>query len=158
MKVERIPIRELMDECLELKGILAEKYGISLEADLDDDGAFLRGDRGLLRAALNNIIDNSIRHNRQGGKITVGYRCDGTRESIIVSDTGKGIPYDELCSIRHIFCRAGKPSLDESEHLEAGLIGLTIVRDIADLHGGRVGIRSLEGEGTTYNFHLPRCG
>ena len=158
MKVERIPVRELMDECLELKSILAEKYGIALEADLDDGGASLRGDRGLLRAALNNIIDNSIRHNRQGGKITLGYRCDGTRDSIIVSDTSKGIPYDELCSIRDLFCRVGKPGLDENERFESGLIGLTIVRDVADLHGGRVGVRSLEGEGTTYSFHLPRCG
>jgi signal transduction histidine kinase len=158
MRVQAIPIRELVDECIDDKGILAEEYGISLHADLADPDASLRGDRRLLKAALSNLIDNAIKHNRPGGKVIIGYRCDNSRESIFVSDTGKGIPYDELCYMRDLFSRARMSGLNEMEQIDGDLIGLTIVRDVADLHGGRVGIRNLEGEGTTFSFHLPRCG
>lgn len=158
MICEEIPVKELMEECLERKGILAEMFGISLEADLDDTEARLWGDRRLLRAALNNLIDVSMRHNRRGGKITLACRRDGKRTSMIVSDNGKGIPYEELCSIRDLFSRVGRPCLEEGEPVPSGLIGLAVVRDVADLHGGRVSVRSLRGEGTSYGFHLPRCG
>ena len=158
MKVERIPVRELMDECLQVKGIIAEEFGVSLQADLDDPDVCLRGDRRLLRTALSNLIDNAIKHNRPGGKIIIGYHCDNSRESVFVSDTGKGIPYDELCCMRDLFSRAGMSSLNDIENIDGDLIGLTIVKDVADLHGGRVGVRSMEGEGTTFSFHLPRCG
>ncbi|MDY6796531.1 MAG: ATP-binding protein [Actinomycetota bacterium] len=158
MKVEAIPVRELVEECLRVKGSLAERSGISLEASIEDPRAFLHGDRRLLMTAVNNLIDNAMRNNRSGGKISIAYRHDGTRESIMVSDTGKGIPYDELRSIKDMFCWSGKRSIDELESVEDELIGLSIVRDVADLHGGRVGVRSLEGEGSTFSFHLPRRG
>ena len=158
MKVEAIPVGELVEECLRIKGSLAERGGISLEVDIEDPRAFLHGDRRLLMTAVNNLIDNAMRNNRPGGKIVIAYRQDGTRESIMVSDTGKGIPYDELRSIRDMFCWSGMRSIDELEAVDGELIALSIVRDVADLHGGRVGVRSLEGEGSTFSFHLPRRG
>jgi signal transduction histidine kinase len=102
------------------------------------------------------MIDASIRRNRPGGKVVVGHRSDTTRETIVVSGSGEGIPYEELRGLQELFSRGSMPDLDEIEGMDNRLIGLNIVRDVADLHGGRVGVRSVPGEGAAFSMHLPR--
>lgn len=156
MLVEEIDVRELVEECLEVKCSVANERDVTLEAELDDPQATMCGDRRLLRAALTNLIEEAIRHNRPGGRVTIAYQSDHNRESIVVADNGTGIPYEELRDIRDLFCRAGVPGTCDVDEIDAGLLGLSIVKDIADLHGGRVGVRSMEGEGSTFTLHLPR--
>lgn len=156
MKVEEISARELLEDCLGTKAGAADLIGVELEVELDDRGARLVGDRRLLAAAVNSLLDNALKRTRCGGRIVLGYRCDHNRGSIVVEDNGKGIPFNELCCIRDLFCRANLRGIDEVEEIDEELVGLTIVRDVADLHGGRVGVRSMEGEGSTYSFFLPR--
>lgn len=156
MIVEEIAVRELVEECLDTKAGMAREHKVVLEADLEDPGATLRGDRRLLKAAVANLVDMAIKHNRPGGTVVVGHYRHPERESIVVSDDGRGIPYEELRSIRDLFCRAGTPWPYDAEEIDAELLGFSIVKDIADLHGGRVGVRSVEGEGSTFTLHLPR--
>jgi signal transduction histidine kinase len=159
MRIEEISVSGLLEECREVKQAAAGKRGLSLEASIDDSEATLHGDRRLLRTAVANLIDTSMRYSRRGGKITIGHRRDTMRESIVVADNGTGVPCEELRGMRDLFGRAGGAGVDETEEMDAGMIGLYIVRDIVDLHGGRVGVRSLEGEGSTFALHIPRrCG
>jgi len=156
MIFEDIVVGELIEECLEAKSTAAREHKVALEADIEDVGATLRGDRRLLRAALANLVDVAIRSSRPGGKITINYRTDPSRESIMVVDNGRGLHFDDLRSIRDLFCRAAALGNYEVEEIDPSLMGFCIVKDIADLHGGRVGVRSMEGEGSTFTLHLPR--
>ncbi len=155
MLLEEIRVKELLEECLDVKGAVAKEHAISLESEFEDAGATLRGDRRLLRTAVTNLVEIAIRHNRPGGKVVVGYHSDPSRESIVISDNGRGLPYEELRSIRDLFCRAAAPGMYDVDEVDAELLGVSIVKDIADLHGGRVGVRSVEGEGSTFTIHLP---
>ncbi len=156
MFIEETSARELIEECMEVKYAAARDRRVSLEAELDDPRDTLSGDRRLLRTALTNMIETAIRNSRPGGKITVGYHSDPNRESIVVKDNGRGIPYEDLRSIRDLFCRTGAHEAVEGDEIGADLMGLSIVKDVADLHGGRVGVRSVEGEGSVFTMHLPR--
>lgn len=156
MLVEEIAVKELLEECLDVKGEAAREHHVFLEAEFGDSQATVRGDRRLLRAAVTNLVEMAMRHNRPGVRVVVGYRSDPSRESIVIADNGRGLAYEELRSIRDLFCRAAAPGMYDVDEIDAGLLGFSIVKDIADLHGGRVGVRSVEGEGSTFTLHLPR--
>jgi signal transduction histidine kinase len=157
MRTEEIQIRELIEDCIHSRGTMPENSDISLEMDLDDPQAVLRGDRRLLRTAMSNLIHTSIGHAKPGGKVTIGHKRDSMRESIEVSNDGNGIPYEELRSVRDLFSRSSMRTVDDADEIEPALVRLSIVRDVADLHRGRVGVRSMEGCGSTFTLHLPRC-
>jgi len=156
MIVEEIAVKDLIEECLEVKCQAARENKVALQAEFDDPQATMCGDRGLLRAAVSNLVEIAIRHNHPGGRVTVGYRSDSGRESIAVTDNGKGLSYEDLRSVRDLFCRAASAGMYNGEEIDPRLHGFSIVKDIADLHGGRVGVRSVEGEGSTLTLHLPR--
>ena len=63
--------------------------------------------------------------------------------------------YEDLRSVRDLFCRAAMQGNYEVEEIDPKLLGFSIVKDIADLHGGRIGVQSIEGEGSTFTLHLP---
>lgn len=156
---EEIRVRELIAECLEVKGTEARERNVLLEEVLADPTAILSGDRRLLRTAIANMIDAAVRRNRPGGKVTVGHSRDNVRETIVVSGGGETIPYEELRDLYDLFSRGNMsdPETDVIEDMDSRLVNLTIVRDVADLHGGRVGVRSVPGEETAFSMHLPRC-
>ncbi len=156
MLIEEITVRELVEECLQTKGTAANERGVALEKDLDDPEAVLRGDRRLLRTAVNNMIEAAMGSSRPGGKVVVRHRRDPARETIVVSGGGRGIPYEELRGIYDLLCRPAMFAMDGEDEIVSGLANISIVKDIADLHGGRVGVRSFEGEGSTFTLHLPR--
>jgi signal transduction histidine kinase len=156
MIVEEIMVRELVEECFEAKTVVAREYYVALEADLEDPQATLRGDRRLLRAAVANLVEMAIKGNRPGGKVTIGHRSDAGRDSIEIADNGRGLPHENLRSISDLFCRSSAPGMYDVDEIDAEILGFSIVKDIADLHGGRIGVRSIEGEGSTFTLHLPR--
>lgn len=155
MLVEMIEVPGLVGECLEVKGEAARERGVVLEAATLDPQATVRGDRRLLRAAVTNLIETAIRRSRPGARVSVGFHGDPGRGSIVVSDNGRGIAYEELRDIRDLFCSGGAAGMRDIDELDAELLCLSVVKDVADLHGGRVGVRSLEGEGSTFTLHLP---
>ncbi len=155
MIVENIPVLELAQECIAAKSALAEERGVSLGLDLGDANARIQGDRALLKAAVGNLIDGAVRDNRPGGRVTLAHRREAERDSIAVVDSG-GIPFDKLRAMQELICRVHPPEADETPGMDGRLVALFIVRDIADLHGGRVGLRSAEGEGSALTLHLPR--
>jgi len=106
-------------------------------------------DRAFQVAAI--LLDNAVRYTPEGGKVTVGVREDGDRVALEVSDTGVGIPEDQLPLIFERFHRAD-PSRSEGG---AGL-GLSIARQIAESHGGQIRAESTPGKGSTFTFLLPK--
>ncbi|HEU5422407.1 MAG TPA: ATP-binding protein, partial [Nitrolancea sp.] len=133
----------------------AEAAAVSLNEPARADLSIL-ADESLLEQAIDNLVRNAIRHTPPGGSVGVSVRTaalTGERErrlKIRVSDSGHGIPPDELT---HIFDRFYRGS-DEAARDGFGL-GLAIVREIAFSHGGVVSAESESGRGATFVIDLP---
>ena len=111
-------------------------------------------DAARMRRAASILLDNAVKYTPEGGSVMVEVReRDGWAE-LEVSDTGTGIPEDELPLIFERFHRA-----DEARSNERGAgLGLAIARQIVEAHGGRIEARSQPGEGSTFVLRIPREG
>ena len=112
------------------------------------------GVRDSLTDAVNNLLSNAIRYTPAGGRVSVECDCQDGQAVLAVSDTGIGIPKDELPRLFEEFFR-GQMAKQTVQH-GTGL-GLTIVKRVVDLHGGRIDVESEMGRGTTFRIRLPAC-
>jgi two-component system, OmpR family, sensor kinase len=106
-------------------------------------------DRVLQAAAI--LLDNAVKYTPEGGSVAVRLWEENGRVALEVSDTGIGIPEDELPLVFERFYRTDPSRADGG----AGL-GLSIARQIAESHGGEIRAKSAPGEGSTFTFLLPR--
>jgi signal transduction histidine kinase len=108
-----------------------------------------------MERVLRNLLDNAIQYTPVHGVVTVEARRAGSRWiEITVSDTGAGIPPEDVGRIFERFYRADKGRERARGH--SGL-GLAIVKEIVEAHGGRVTVQSAVGEGTTFRFTVPQA-
>lgn len=149
---EELDLVRLIGGLLEEFRPLLEAGRLTLHAEGLAGELWLAGDRSRLRQVLSNLVGNAIKFTPAGGDIWVRVTSttDGVR--VEVSDTGHGIAPDALESIFQRYARA-----TESKHQISGSgLGLMIVREIVEAHGGQVGVRSELGAGSTFWFELPR--
>lgn len=111
----------------------------------------VKGDRTKLRQLLLNILDNAIRYTPRGGKISVSVRPEGEMAVVSVSDTGIGIPLEDLPYIFDRFYRVDKA---RSRSEGGSGLGLAIAKRIAEMHGGKIEIESKVGTGSTFRVWL----
>ena len=146
---EQIQLIPMIEEIFTDLAPLAEKRSITLEAE--GDGS-LTGSDTLIYRLLFNLTENAVKYNRPGGSVRVEL-AQGQEKCIIrVSDTGCGIPEEYQRSIFHPFFRVDKSR--SREYGGAGL-GLSLVWEIADLHGGSVRVAESSKQGTTIAVELP---
>jgi two-component system phosphate regulon sensor histidine kinase PhoR len=112
----------------------------------------VQADRSRLSTALSNLIDNAIYYNKTGGQITISAEVNGKTLNLAVSDTGQGIPSDELPRIFERFYRVDKARTRESGG--TGL-GLSIVKHAIESQGGTIAVASRLGSGSTFTIRLP---
>ncbi len=139
----------LLEQALAAVRSAAEQAGVHLEARAEPGSEALVADRERLALALQNLLSNAIRHTARGGSVTLlaARTDDGVRFS--VQDTGQGISAEYLPRVFDRFFRVpGRPGGG------AGL-GLSIVKDVAEAHGGTVGVQSVPGEGSTFWLAIP---
>ena len=129
----------------------AETVGTTFAIEVDEN-AHLHADAEALRQILTNLLDNASRHTPPGGHIHVQVAAVDTGTSVIVSDTGSGIPAEHLPRIFERFYRAD-PSRSRSQG-GTGL-GLSIVKHLVESHGGHIDITSAVGRGTTVRITFP---
>ena len=146
---EQLQLAPMVEEIFTDLASLAEKRSITLEAEGD---AALTGSDALIYRMLFNLTENAVKYNRLGGSVRVEL-AQGREKCIIrVSDTGCGIPEEYQRSIFHPFFRVDKSR--SREYGGAGL-GLSLVWEIADLHGGSVWVEESSDKGTTIAVELP---
>jgi len=146
---EQLQLAPMVEEIFTDLAPLAEKRSITLEAEGD---AALTGSDALIYRLLFNLTENAVKYNRPGGSVRVEL-AQGQEKCIIrVSDTGCGIPEVYQRSIFQPFFRVDKSR--SREYGGAGL-GLSLVWEIADLHGGSVWVEKSSEKGTTIAVELP---
>jgi signal transduction histidine kinase len=123
--------------------------GLTLVLDLPAGPFPLTGDARRLMQVLNNLLSNAAKFTPPGGTVTVGLRDLGHDAELCVTDTGRGIPHD---AVDRLFLRYSRLTTERSG---TGL-GLMIVREIVEAHGGTVHVESELGVGSTFRVRLPR--
>ena len=128
----------------------AEKR-LSFMVTVPEDLPKIRGDQEMVEQMLENLISNAIKYTPEGGRIGMTF-WPGANECIriVLSDSGIGIPKDDIPRLFTEFFRAS----NVKNVIGTGL-GLTIVKEIVDQHGGQIQVESEEGLGTTFVIHLP---
>ncbi|MFB3739666.1 MAG: sensor histidine kinase [Candidatus Velamenicoccus archaeovorus] len=116
------------------------------------DPAMVRGDADQLQLVIDALIENAVEHTGPGDTIAIGTRRDGDQIVISVADSGTGIGDGDLDRIFDRFV-----SLDGGRHRQAGGmgLGLSLVKTVAEAHGGAVGVRSEVGTGSVFELRLP---
>ena len=130
----------------------AERSGISLELRTEPDVDTVWADELKLKQLVLNLLTNAVKFTEAGGSVTVTARKNGDVAEVTVRDTGIGIADDERERIFEAFQRGGRGVRTTTEG--TGL-GLTLSKRIVELHGGRLWIESVLGEGSLFGFSLP---
>jgi signal transduction histidine kinase len=110
------------------------------------------GDRARLRQVLINLLDNAVKYTPAGGTIRVAVAVEQPWVHLRISDTGIGIPAEDIPFIFDRFYRVDKA---RSRKVGGTGLGLAIVRWIVEAHGGSINVESTEGVGTTFHLRLP---
>ena len=149
---EQIQLAPMVEEVFTDLALLAEKRNITLE--MEGDG-FLIGSDALIYRLLFNLTENAVKYNRSGGSVKVSVTQEPEKVLIRVSDTGCGVPEEYQQSIFQPFFR-----VDKSRSREYGGVGLglSLVWEIANLHGGCVRVEESSKKGTTIAVELPVQG
>jgi two-component system OmpR family sensor kinase len=141
---------DLLSECCRSVQSLAASNGVTLEYLPTPDIPFT-GDEDLLRRLVINLLDNGIRYTPAGGRVTAGLQTDPAGVRLRIADTGIGISADAAPHIFERFFRADKA------RTRGGFgLGLSIVKWIAESHGGTVELESLPAKGSTFTVTLPQ--
>jgi len=149
-KRDSLELSEETDVLLEFFAPLAEDAGVSLSRN---GSARVEGDRSMLRRALSNLLDNALRFTPARGQVRVQLNEDGRRVSLMVENSGDGIPAERLPRLFDRFYRAD-PARHEGSSEHAGL-GLAITQSIIRAHGGTIRCESAQGW-TRFVIELPR--
>ena len=146
---ERIQLAPMIEEIFTDLAPLSDKRGVTLTAEGD---GIMTGSDALIYRLIFNLTENAVKYNRQGGSVRISVTQEPEKLLLRVSDTGCGIPEEYQRSIFQPFFRVDKSR--SREYGGAGL-GLSLVWEIADLHGGSVWVEESSDKGTTIAVELP---
>jgi signal transduction histidine kinase len=148
VELRPFPVASLINEAVAMLTPLASSRNISLSANTECQTEPVMLDSTRIMQVFSNLVGNALKFTPEGGQVRIGCDLIPGELRVSVSDTGPGIPRDQ---IPHIFGRLWQAS----DHDMRGIgLGLSIVRGIVEAHGGRVWVESEEGQGTSFYFTL----
>ena len=153
LKREAVDLKAIVQMALETSAALIDGHGHRLDVDLPAEPLPLEADVTRMVQVLSNLLNNAAKYTPAGGRVTLAaWREDG-HAAVAVSDSGIGIPPEAIGSVFEMFTQV-RGSLDRAQ---GGLgIGLSLVRRLVELHGGRVSAFSAgRGHGSTFTVRLP---
>jgi NtrC-family two-component system sensor histidine kinase KinB len=144
---EKISIRDLIQRGVRIFELQAREAGVELETEIPAVAPEITGDATKLGWALSNLIGNALRYTQRGGTIQISLGTMGDAVRLSVRDNGPGIPPEQRQRIFERFAQGEEPGA-------AGL-GLAIVRDVVQAHGGRIYLESQLGRGSRFTIEIP---
>ena len=140
---------DLVRDAVEMQRPLVESSGLQISLEVEPSVQTVWGERRRLLQVFENLIGNATKFTQAGGRIAVQVTLDNDDVMFSVTDTGTGITPD---AVPHVFDRFWQAT--SGRRLGAGL-GLQITKGIVEAHGGRIGVESEAGRGTTFFFTIP---
>ncbi|MGF1611544.1 MAG: ATP-binding protein [Kiloniellales bacterium] len=131
----------------------ASRERISIELDIYDELPALRADSRAVKQMMLNLLSNAVKFTPQGGRVVVSARCDDESLRLMVQDNGIGIEPQDIDKVLTPF---GQIEGRGKESMKGTGLGLTIVKSLIELHGGRIEIDSAPGHGTTVSLVFPK--
>lgn len=125
---------------------------VDFKSDLDPRLPIVAGDRDRLVQVVSNLVNNAVKYSPDGGTVTLTSRAEGNYALVSVTDTGLGIPPDE---IGHVFERFRRVRSGAAQSIPGTGLGLTIVKQIVEMHGGKIWVESAVGHGSAFHFTIP---
>jgi signal transduction histidine kinase len=151
MDLKTIRPHELVLESIEPFRSAAMDRGVTLEIKLPEDLPDVLADPLMVSQVFANLLSNALKYTDPGGVVSISAQSKEDSVLFAVSDTGRGIPAQYLKKILENFFRV------PGQTIESGLgLGLSIVQEIVEAHGGTVAVESRESEGSIFTFALKR--
>jgi cell cycle sensor histidine kinase DivJ len=151
LHVEPLDARDPVSAALRLMRVQADEAGLSLRAALPPDPIDIEADPRALKQIALNLLSNALKFTPRGGQVTVTLQAQGEAMELVVADTGVGIAPEDLKRLGRPFEQAG----DVKQRARGTGLGLSLVRGLAELHGGEMIIESTLGQGTSVTVRLP---
>lgn len=146
-RLEPVDLGALVEGLIRERGYEEDKLILSVAP-----GVKVQGDGALLSRLTENLVENALKYGKTGGHVWVTVKSQGNEGILEVRDDGIGIPKDQQEKIWQRFYQVDPSRSDESSGVG---LGLSMVRQIAQLHGGTVTLDSVEGIGSVFALHLP---
>jgi two-component system sensor histidine kinase KdpD len=148
---QNVDLGETIQRAIKIFTLQAQEKGVTLTTEISPTGLTIVGDPIKLTWAVSNLLSNALRYTPAGGSVRIDVVSEDGRVLVSVTDTGPGIPAEQRERIFEPFAQA----IDGGELGQAGL-GLAIVRDIVQAHGGRIHLHSELGRGSRFTLELPQ--
>lgn len=148
---ERVGVVALLLDCVDMMQERAQTAGVSLLTDVPAHALWVYADRKAIKQVLFNLLSNAIKFTSAGGNVRAGAFMSEGRVVLSVSDTGIGIPADQLSRLGNPFVQVRNNA--GTSQMGTGL-GLALVRSLVELHQGTFQIESVEGAGTTVTVRM----
>ena len=148
----RFSVADLLYECRDVMMTKALETNVQIRIDVPGDMPLMEADRDKVKQVLLNLMSNAIKYNRPNGSVIVTGNYTETELSIVIQDTGVGIPEE---SIPHLFEKFYRVREHEGKAQGTGL-GLSICKQIIQGHNGRIEVKSKIGVGTSFTVYIPR--
>ena len=153
LKVAAVSPGELVEEVIARFRHFADTAKVDLGSRVAPGLAPVYADRGRVEQALGNLVHNAIKFTPEGGRVTVSVGMEEGKVAVAVTDTGIGIPADDLPRVFERFYK-----VDRARSGGGTGLGLAIARHVALAHGGDIRVQSTEGRGSTFILTLPAAG
>jgi signal transduction histidine kinase/CheY-like chemotaxis protein len=150
-EMKSVDLVELVHDALLVLQPISEAASVAIVSDLPS-ALPVEGDRSQFERVLFNLLSNAVKFSHQGQSVTVGGLVEGKQVVLTVQDTGLGVSAEELPKL---FTRFFRSANDEAHHIPGTGLGLAVVREIVENHGGKVTMASTLGEGSTVTVRLP---
>jgi two-component system, OmpR family, sensor kinase len=151
---KQVDLRALVEEICKHAEILAEEKNIKIIFSFLEPTE-IKGDEVRLRQMVWNVLQNGIKYTQRGGELKISLQNEGEFALLTIQDTGIGIPEEDLPQIFNRFYRVDKARTRD----EGGSgLGLSICRQIAEAHKGKIEVESKLGVGTRFKIRLPSSG
>ena len=151
LALERFDAREVLSAAVALVRVQAGDRDVDLAAVLPAEALPVTADQRALKQIALNLLSNAIKFTPSGGSVTVTADAVGPYLEVVVSDTGVGIAAQDIARLGRPFEQAG----GSDQRAQGTGLGLSLVRALAELHGGRMTVDSTLGEGTAVTVRLP---